>query len=374
MTFITIIEELTKSRAIRQGNLDIALHEILEKSADGLMVDRVNCWSVDPEFTTLKCIGSFEKKNKKFSKGQVLLKKDYPEYFNYIHLSEKVISHDAVSSPYNKELLDSYILPMNIGSMMDIPIRVEGEMIGMVCFEHLGDIRYWTLSEQSFALSIAQLMSLTFETYQKNLYRKKLENALHEKEILLSEINHRVKNNMVIIGSLINLQKYKAKDEYHVSLFDEVKERIFSMAFIHEQLYQSKNYSEIDFGLYLNNLLNHLSGSMLNGKKVSIRKNIEHIPMDIKRAIPCGLITNEIVTNAFKYAFKDRSEGVLDVEFLKSGKHFKLVFRDDGPGFSEETRKNSVGLGLVEDLVQQMDGTLSIHSENGACVEMSFPL
>lgn len=373
MNYIGIIETLTKSRAIHQGDLDLAIREILESSAEGLSVERVNVWSVDPEYTELKCIGAYERSKKQFTKGISLFRKDLPEYFNYIHHAEKIVSDDAVNSHFNRELLDSYILPLGISSMMDIPIRVEGQIVGLVCFEHVGEKRLWTISEQSFVLSIAQLMSLTFETYQKNLYRKKLEAALHEKEILLSEINHRVKNNMVIIGSLINLQKYKAKDDYHIGLFDDVRERIMSMSFIHEQLYISKNYSEIDFGIYLDHLLDHLSESMGQGKKFRIEKKIEHVPIDIKRAIPCGLITNEIVTNAFKYAFNDSKSGLLEVKFGRKGKMLELCFEDNGPGFSENIRKNSVGLGLVEDLVQQLDGKIEISNANGAKVEMSFP-
>lgn len=363
-----------KSPAIHKGNRDRAILEILVKSAQGLQVERVNVWTFDKQKTTLSCIGSYESSTGEFNKGAVLLLKDYPVYFEHVRTAEKVISDDALASSFNKELLDSYILPLDIRSMMDIPIRSEGEMIGMVCFEQVGEKHLWTVSEQSFALSIAQLFSLVFETHEKNEFRRQLEEALHEKEVLLSEVNHRVKNNMMIIGSLVNLQKYKAKDEYHVGLFDEVRERITSMAYVHEQLYLSRNYSEIDFGLYLEKLLNHLLSSMRHGRNIRIETHLEHIPIDIQRAIPCGLITNELVTNSFKYAFEHQNEGTIQVEFLKKNGQLHLNFADNGKGFDpQKIEKNSVGLGLVEDLVQQLNGELHISGNSGARFEMAFP-
>ncbi|HCA83907.1 MAG TPA: hypothetical protein DEP18_08965 [Flavobacteriales bacterium] len=374
MNFIGIIEQLMKSPAIHKGNRDRAILEILVKSAQGLQVERVNVWTFDKQKTTLSCIGSYESSTGEFNKGAVLLLKDYPVYFEHVRTAEKVISDDALASSFNKELLDSYILPLDIRSMMDIPIRSEGEMIGMVCFEQVGEKHLWTVSEQSFALSIAQLFSLVFETHEKNEFRRQLEEALHEKEVLLSEVNHRVKNNMMIIGSLVNLQKYKAKDEYHVGLFDEVRERITSMAYVHEQLYLSRNYSEIDFGLYLEKLLNHLLSSMRHGRNIRIETHLEHIPIDIQRAIPCGLITNELVTNSFKYAFEHQNEGTIQVEFLKKNGQLHLNFADNGKGFDpQKIEKNSVGLGLVEDLVQQLNGELHISGNSGARFEMAFP-
>lgn len=374
MNYIGIIESLTKSSAIRHGDLDVAIHEILVKAAEGLQVARVNVWTIDPKFTALTCIGSIEKGLEGFSKGQLLPVELYPNYFKHISGAEKIVSDDAVSASFNKELLDSYILPLGIRSMMDIPVRIEGEMVGLVCFEHVGEKRLWTISEQSFAISIAQMLSLCMETHRRNELHHQLEIALHEKEVLLNEINHRVKNNMMIICSLINLQKYKAKDEFHEDLLDEVRSKILSMAYIHEQLYTSKNYAQIDFGVYLENLLSHLNGSMGVGMHVNIDKNIQHVPIAIKKAIPFGLITNEVVTNAFKYAFKPGKPGILNVRFEKNNTGFHLAFKDNGPGFdSKNEKRNSIGLGLVEDLVEQLEGQIAFDTSNGTLVEIHIP-
>lgn len=375
MNYIGIIEYLTKSRAIRDGDFDMALKEILDKAAEGLQVSRVNAWSIDKTFSALTCIGDFDHNRKTFSKGGILLQEKYPNYFKHIHSAEKIVTDDALTAPINTELIDDYIKPNNISSMMDIPIRIEGEMIGLVCFEHTGEKRLWNLSEQSFALSIAQLISLAFETWQKNQYRKQLESGLHEKEILLSEINHRVKNNMMIISSLLNLHKSKAKDDYHAGLFDEARERIVSMAFVHEQLYRSKNYSAIDFGQYLESLIEHLAESYGSGKLITVEKQIAHIRLDIKRAIPLSLITNELITNAYKYAYKNRDAGLLKVQFGQNGMQHFLEFSDDGPGMNLNMEKlESVGISLVGDLVEQLDGTIRFWDDKGAHVAILFPL
>ena len=375
MNHIGIIEYLTKSRAIRDGEFDLALKEILEKSTEGLNIDRANAWAVNKEFTKLTLVGAYIKSKNSFSKTGSLLQKDLPNYFQHLQFAEKIVSDDALKAAINSELIDSYIRPNKITSMMDIPVRTEGEMIGVVCFEHTGEKRLWTLAEQSFAISIAQLISLAFESYKKNQLNKQLEYSLKEKEILLSEINHRVKNNIAIIASLLSLQKHKTNDQYHADLFEACRERVLSMSFIHDQLYQSDSYTEIDFGKYLDTLLNHLSSSFSNDHKINMIKNIERIPLDIKRAIPCGLITNEIVTNSYKYAFKDRRDGTIIIDFGREGLMYFLRFKDDGPGINLATiRAHSTGISLIRDLVEQLDGTVEIIDNNGAQITIKFPI
>ncbi|HRE96982.1 MAG TPA: sensor histidine kinase, partial [Flavobacteriales bacterium] len=115
-----------------------------------------------------------------------------------------------------------------------------------------------------------------------------------------------------------------------------------------------------------------LLSSMRHGRNIRIETHLEHIPIDIQRAIPCGLITNELVTNSFKYAFEHQNEGTIQVEFLKKNGQLHLNFADNGKGFDpQKIEKNSVGLGLVEDLVQQLNGELHISGNSGARFEMA---
>lgn len=375
MNYVAIIEYLTKSRAIRDGEFDLALKEILEKSTEGLGIDRANAWAIDKDFNKLTLVGAYIHSKNSFTKNTVLLAKDYPNYFSHLKFAEKIVSDDALTSAINSELIDSYIKPNKITSMMDIPVRTEGDMIGVVCFEHTGEKRLWTLAEQSFAISISQLISLAFESYKKNQITKQLEFSLKEKEVLLSEINHRVKNNISIIASLLNLQKHKSKDEFHAALFDACRERILSMSFVHDQLYQSDNYTEIDFGKYLDTLLVHLSSSFSNDQNIKIIKNIERIPLDIKRAIPCGIVTNEIVTNSYKYAFRDRRDGIINVDFGREGMMYYLRFKDDGPGINLSTmRAHSTGINIIRDLVDQLNGSVEIKDNKGAQITIKFPI
>lgn len=374
MDHIAIIEYLTKSQAIREGKFDEALHEILEKSTEGLNIERSNAWSIDKDFTRLSCVGSYSSATRKFEKGLVLTRKELPNYFQHLQFAEKIVSEDAQHAAINQELLQSYLIPNHITSMMDIPIRIQGKMIGLICFEHTGEMRKWTLNDQSFALSIAQLISLAIESFQKNELNKRLQQSLKEKEILLSEINHRVKNNISVIASLLNLQKHKAKDDFHRNLIEESREKLLSMIFVHEQLYRTENFSEIDMAYYLNHLIDHLSTSFQNDKNIVIHKEIEPISLNIKKAISCGLITNEIVTNAYKHAFNGRKTGSIDVEVKREGMNYLMMFTNDGPSFSKDNqRDDSAGIGLVQSLVEQLDGSMEIHHETPT-IEIRFPI
>ncbi len=140
------------------------------------------------------------------------------------------------------ELYSLYLKPLDIQALMDIPIRIEGEIIGVICFENVGEPREWTYQEQKYGLVTAQMISLAIESNNKQKAKKELEHALHEKNILLQEVNHRVKNNLSIVASLMNLQSEKSHDEYHKQLFMECRNRLESISSVHELVYKTKSY------------------------------------------------------------------------------------------------------------------------------------
>jgi len=137
--------------------------------------------------------------------------------------------------------------------------------------------------------------------------------ALKEKELLLGEIHHRVKNNLAIISALINLQIENLKDEESKIIFEETKDRIYSMALIHNQLYQNKSFAQIEFAQYINNFCSYLVKSYQINPNIEITENTTKVFLDIKTAIPCALILNELITNAFKHAFKNQAKGKIEV-------------------------------------------------------------
>ncbi|CAJ37312.1 sensor histidine kinase [Methanocella arvoryzae] len=200
---------------------------------------------------------------------------------------------------------------------------------------------------------------------------------LQEKEVLLKEIHHRVKNNLQIISSLLSLQAGSITGESLDKKFRESQDRIRTMALIHEKLYQSKDLSHIDFEEYVGSLTGYLSRSYVAGGNVRIDLDISDISLDIDVAIPCGLIINELVSNSFKYAFPGGRPGTISVRMKRVAGEYELTVADDGKGLPEgfDFRTSpSLGLLLVNTLVGQLDGVIMQVGTRGTCFKITFPV
>ena len=202
--------------------------------------------------------------------------------------------------------------------------------------------------------------------------------ALREKEAMLKEIHHRVKNNLQIVSSLLNLQADKVKDP---AVFDGLRDsqnRVRSMALVHETLY-SGNLGRIDLSEYLHALCRHLFRSYgVDSSQIGMVLNVSSTSLDLEQAIPLGLIINELVSNSLKYAFPDGASGQVEIEFLKLGEgRLSLVVSDDGVGLSESIdlkQLSSLGLQLVHDLAHQLAGSVKISRGNGTQFCITFPI
>jgi PAS domain S-box-containing protein len=203
--------------------------------------------------------------------------------------------------------------------------------------------------------------------------------SLKEKEILLREIHHRVKNNLQVISSLFNLQMERLADPLILSVFRESQDRILSMSMVHEALYQSESFSEIDFADYLESFVRRLLSSYCaDPNQVELRINAESVTIGIDQAIPCGLIVHELVSNAFKHAFPAgrKKKGLLEVMFRRVGNDLRLTVRDNGAGLPESisfAKSESLGFRLVGILIEQLDGKMSVKRKPGAEFIVTFP-
>jgi two-component sensor histidine kinase len=210
--------------------------------------------------------------------------------------------------------------------------------------------------------------------YQRN--EEHFRSSLAEKEALLREIHHRVKNNLQLISSLLNLQAANPGKKTPRELFTESESRIRSLALIHESLYQSKNLSRIEFVGYLRELLVRLLQVYKNpGQSIKGAVEGNEIYLDITQAIPCGLIVNELVSNALKHAFPDRLEGEILVTIKKEGDSNYLIVRDNGVGLPSDTdlqNKDTLGLQIVTTLVNQLGGTLNYTHDGGTAYTLTF--
>lgn len=227
-----------------------------------------------------------------------------------------------------------------------------------------------------------ELIKINEELQKEISERKKAieltESALKEKEILLKEVHHRVKNNLQIISSLISLQSNQVNDTKLTDFFNQTKNRIQSIALVHEKLYKTRELSSINFEDYLNDLLLNISETFSNGKSnVQIKTEVEDIPLTIDAVLALALIINELVSNSFKYAFPDSDKGEIYVSLKKADETiYTLILRDDGAGFSEKTdieNTKTLGLRLVYNLVKQLDGTITLNSSRGTEYIITFP-
>jgi PAS domain S-box-containing protein len=205
----------------------------------------------------------------------------------------------------------------------------------------------------------------------------RLQESLQEKEVLLREIHHRVKNNMQVISSLLNLQSRQIKDPDVLEMFKESQRRIRSMALIHERLYQSSDLSRIEFSQYLRNLATHLFHSyQVDASRVQLKIEAEEVHLNINTAIPCGLIVNELVSNALKHGFPEGRSGQLDIDLHRvAGDGYVLRVKDDGVGFPEglDFRKTeTLGMQIVSTLVSQIDASIDLVRDKGTEFTIHF--
>ncbi len=216
--------------------------------------------------------------------------------------------------------------------------------------------------------------SLQAEMIERKRAEERIKLSLQEKEVLLKEIHHRVKNNLQIISSLLNLQSSNLNKEA-AAAFKESQNRIKSMALIHEKLYQSSDLSRVDFGEYVGCLTTHLVRSYTSNPGVSVSMDIRGISLDIDTAIPCGLIINELVSNSLKYAFPDGRTGIIHIDMALDNGAYRLTVGDNGIGLSQGTNyrnTGSLGLQLVDTLVDQLEGTIELVPEKGATFMITF--
>lgn len=371
--FINTIESLATSKSLREGDVDRYIQEILSKSAEALDCERVNAWVFNKETGALENLLAYHQKRNDFSKEPSLNKEDLPNYFKFLTKNEIIISDDARMEPMNEELVESYLKPNEIYSMADVPLRSEGNMIGVICFEFTGDFHNWTKEEEKFMQSVAQLLSLSLESDAKKKYRESLEKLVNEKDILIREINHRVKNNIAIIHSLINMQQRKVNDPKDEVLFEDLKNKVFSMAAVQEQLRSRKEIDKIEIKDYLNELIRNLRNSFDPENKVVTELELDPIGLDITKAIPLGLIANEVITNSFKYAFSQVENPVLSIYCKCDGDHIEIIFKDNGPGRGSNPG-NGLGMEIIESLTEQLDGTFEQSDDNGLVSKLSFSL
>ncbi|NET03689.1 MAG: CHASE2 domain-containing protein [Symploca sp. SIO2B6] len=213
---------------------------------------------------------------------------------------------------------------------------------------------------------------------ERKLYEAQLQASLQEKELLLKEVYHRVKNNLQVITSIFSLQSQYIEEPQMLSILTECQNRIHSMALIHQKLYQSDSLTQIDFADYIESLAHQLFVSCnVSPNRILLKLKVTDVSLNLDTAILCGLLINELISNSLKHAFPGQTSGEISINFsTNSESKLNLIFKDNGVGLPAELdiqQINSLGLRLVRALTRQLKGKLQMHSNNGVLFQIEFP-
>ena len=221
-----------------------------------------------------------------------------------------------------------------------------------------------------------ELSCLVYDNTDRKEIDRKIRDSLKEKEVLLKEVHHRVKNNLQVISSILNLQSSYVDDPKTLEILRESQQRIKSMSFIHETIYRTSDFSRLEFMDYLKTIISNLIQSYRTAKtRVDFVSEMQSVGLNLDQAIPCGLIVNELVSNSLKYAFKGREHGKLTVKLNEEDGVIMLAVIDDGIGLPTDfafEKNNSLGIQLVYALLDQIDATVKVDQTAGTQFFISF--
>ena len=274
------------------------------------------------------------------------------------------------------------------GPTVATPIQWGDEFLGVLVIRRIADDTRFTEEDAALLSQFATHAAIAInnarlyghaqqEITERERAEKQLRSSLKEKEILLQEVNHRVKNNLQVISSLLRVQARSIEDQKVRQLFKESQSRVETMSLIHERLYKSEDLAQIDFATYIGELARNLVQSYEIGSNVTVELDVDGIFLELERAIPCGLIINELVTNALKYAFPMGDPGHIMISLKPQPEGgLELTVKDNGIGLTPDfdlQNTGSLGLQLVGLLTDQLGGTLSVVRRGGTIFTITLP-
>ncbi|MCC0176999.1 response regulator [Waterburya agarophytonicola K14] len=295
-------------------------------------------------------------------------------------------ANDYITKPFHKpELLarvKSHLQVFDLSKTLkyrnhvlqnEVEQRYEAEISLLDINERLADVNQSLKAE----IENRKLMALRLqaEILERKKAEKEVKKSLKEKNLLLKEIHHRVKNNLFIVSSLLESQGDYIDNPEIIKVLSDSQNRITTMALIHEQLHYSTGLCEIDFQQYLTALIEHITNSYLT-QEINFKADIQQAYLNIETAHPCGLIINELISNAVEHAFPEKKQGNIILKFCqdKPG-NYNLWFKDDGIGFPDDKdfyHSESLGLELVVTLVEQLEGKIEMNNNNGTEISITF--
>ena len=280
----------------------------------------------------------------------------------------ETISKVVDEKPYQGQLRLFLKAMEGIAQSFELPLQTES-----------GEGRWYQvfLNPVSLGDERREISCIAYDITERKEIDRAIRSALKEKEVLLQEVHHRVKNNLQVISSMLNLQKSFVQDQQTLDLLEESTNRIATMSFIHESLYRDTDFANISFSEYLQRLSTNLTQSYARaGCEIILETQFDEVLLSLDQAIPCGLITNELVSNALKYAYPEVDRGVITLRFQNvADGQVELEVSDEGVGLPPDmdfAKNDSLGVYLVQALTEQIDGELVVTSTNEGRKGCSF--
>jgi len=395
-------KQLKEQTALRQAiasisstlDLETVLSQVAEQMALAIDVTSAYFGSFEPETKTSVILAEFfspqAAAQERISDLNVTydLAQDFPGTDEFLEAGQPVVLH--LDSPNLPEVEAAHLQAFGAQTELFIPLKRGHEILGYAELWESRRRREFTPEEISLCQAIARYGAIAIENarlyaqaQQEITERKRAETqvraSLKEKEVLLQEIHHRVKNNLQIISSLLYLHSAYINDQQTLQIFQDSQNRVRSMALIHEKLYRSSNLAQIDFAEYVRDLTDYLfRAQKANLQGIDLNIQTDTIFLDIDAAVPCGLILNELVSNSLKHAFPIGRQGEICVNLtVENDRQVILKVSDDGIGFPAELdfrATESLGLQLVNTLVNQLNGKIELDSSYGTDFKIMFNL
>lgn len=392
---IELLEQLRCSQILAKMALHIResldLHEILQTAVDEvrsfLQTDRVIVYQFNPDMSGTVVTESVVAGWTPALNSTVRDACFGQNYAQAYKEGRTLTIEDIYTAGLTQCHIDILVL-YDVRASLVVPILQGEHLWGLLCAYHCSGPRRWRsfqvnlLNQLAIHMAIAIQQSELYQQVHNELVERKrteeqLKQSLKEKEVLLKEIHHRVKNNLQVISSVLRLQSDYVRDDKVLSLFRDSQNRIRSMALIHEKLYQSKDLLRISLDEYIRDLGSNLLSSYTQSRSTHLRTHAPEILLNIDTAIPCGLIINELVSNSLKHAFPvDHQDNEISIEISPIGENkFMLAVQDNGVGFPEDLdfqNTESLGLELVCIFVEQLEGEIELIREPGTTFKITF--
>ncbi len=360
------------------SQIDDAIHESLEMMGKFVMADRV--YIFDYDFKRGATSNTYEWCAHGIT-PQINNLQNIPlesiKSWVLAHRQGRIINIPDVSNyPFNSSTVKQMLVDQSIQSVVAVPMMMDNQCLGHIGFDVVKTTRQFSDSEIGMLKLYAQMVvNVIVRQRQENMLRKSLE----EKAVLMNEIHHRVKNNLQVVSSLLYLQSCQVDNPELVKILKNSENRVKAISLLHEKIYGVKHLQDFDFKVYIETVSQQLIDQYLqDGFSLDFKPEVQSLAIDTNHAITCGLIVNELVTNAMEHAFIGRKEGLLGIEITSLPHNMvQIMIYDNGIGMPEDfdlSRSTSLGMQLVNSLTEQLDGTLIMEVSRGTRFTIMFPI